>query len=85
MSKNTFDLELSQLPTAFDDVIERLYEAAILHPQRTSQQQMDFTTHPGERKEQILYYLQKTILIERHAKLAKKFAEILLKDDNLPF
>lgn len=85
MSNNIFDLNHNPLPTAFDEVIEKLYESAVLHPQYKNEKQMDFTTHPSERKEQILYYLQKTILIERHAKLAKEFAEILLKDDNLPF
>lgn len=85
MKKNAFNLDLHPLPTAFDDVIERLYEAAVLHPQQTYEEQMDFTTHPEERKEQILYYIQRTIQIERHAALAKEFVETLLKDDNLPF
>jgi hypothetical protein len=85
MSKNNFELELTPLPSAFDEVVERLCEAIVLHPQCSNSNQLDFTTHPKERTAQILYYLQKTILIDRHADLAIEFTKVLLEDDNLPF
>lgn len=78
MSKDIYYDGLYQEPCAFDEVIEKLYEALVMHPQSTEFVQPDlFNTHL-ERKEQILYYLEKTINVREQADLAKEFAESLL-------
>jgi hypothetical protein len=85
MNNNSFELDLETLPTTFDFVIEKLYEAAMLHPLNYVDEKKDYSTCKSERKEQVLYYLQKTIHVDRHKELAIKFAKILLEDHNVPF
>ncbi|RPH16826.1 MAG: hypothetical protein CBB67_014390 [Alteromonadaceae bacterium TMED7] len=85
MNNNSFELDIETLPTTFDFVIEKLYEAAMLHPLNYVDGEIDYSTRKGERKEQVLYYLQKTIHVDRHKELAIKFAKILLEDHNIPF
>ena len=85
MNNNSFELELEALPTTFDFVIEKLYEAAILHPLNYSDGKVNHSTQESERREQVLYYLQKTIHVDRHKELALKFAKTLLEDHNVPF
>jgi hypothetical protein len=53
MNNNSFEFDLECLPTTFDFVIEKLYEAAMLHPLNYVDGEMDYSTRKGERKEQV--------------------------------
>lgn len=78
MSKDIYHNGLYQLPCAFDEVVEKLYEALVMHPQSTEFAQPDLCNTHLQRKEQILYLLEKTIKEREQADLAKEFAESLL-------
>ena len=65
----------------FDEVVERLYESIVLNPSGSYDNQESFMHNAGERKDQIIYYLNKTLAIPHHAKLATALAEALLEDD----
>ena len=69
---------LYQFPSAFDEVIEKLYEALVMHPQSTEFLQPDVFNTDEERKQQILYHLDKTISDKEKSDLAKEFAQALL-------
>jgi hypothetical protein len=65
----------------FDEVVERLYESIVLNPCGSNCNQENFMHNASERKDQIIYYLNKTLAMPHHAKLATDLANALSEDD----
>ncbi|WP_412972943.1 hypothetical protein [Glaciecola sp. MF2-115] len=69
----------------FDEVVMCLYESIVINPCYIGGNQESLFSNASERKDQIIYHLNKTILIPEHAKLATDLASALLKNDNFRY
>lgn len=65
---------------SLEAVVYRLAEATAMHPLRSDATQQDVFNTPQERRDQIIYHLNKTIEVKSHADLAIRFAKQLLDE-----